>query len=157
MIWRTTLAVGAMIAAPLTVALAQNAPPHAAMDAPATIQFRDLKWQQTNPERGANSPQVAILHESPRATELLIRNPKNFHVPRHWHSADETLLVLQGSFIVKHDGDEQRMTLTPGGALAWVPANMIHEAWTPPDQDTVLYVTTAGKFDINWVDNQPTQ
>src|SRR6516164_2409760 len=54
-------------------------------------EFKDLKWEKTNPEIGARSPEVAILYVDPKtqATHLLIRNPKNFVVPRHWHTANE--------------------------------------------------------------------
>jgi hypothetical protein len=45
--------------------------------------FSGLTWEKTNPELGNNSPEVAILHVNPntKATELLIRTPKDFHVP----------------------------------------------------------------------------
>jgi quercetin dioxygenase-like cupin family protein len=118
---------------------------------PVFKNFTDLKWEKTNPELGDNSPVVAILHENPttKATELIIRSPKNYHVGRHWHTANETITVIRGTFIVGHDGSEEKMELTPG-SYAYMPAKMIHEAWTK-DEEATYFITVDGPFDINWV------
>jgi quercetin dioxygenase-like cupin family protein len=108
-------------------ALAQNAP---AASAHAQYQkYQDLKWEKTNPELGSNSPEIAILHVNPvtQATELLIRSPKNFHVPRHWHSANETITLIRGTFIMEHNDSGNRMELD-AGSFAYIPAKMIHQA-----------------------------
>lgn len=57
--------------------------------------FGDIKWEMIVPELGDQSPEIAFLHVDPqtKATHLMIRVPKNFHVPRHWHSANETHTV----------------------------------------------------------------
>jgi uncharacterized cupin superfamily protein len=43
--------------------------------------------------------------------ELIIHAPKNFHVPRHWHSANETLTIISGTFTMKHDGSDEKVAL----------------------------------------------
>jgi quercetin dioxygenase-like cupin family protein len=113
--------------------------------------FNDLKWEKTNPELGNNSQEAAILHVDPttKATQLIIRAPKNYHVGRHWHSSNETITVIRGTFVVGHDGSEQRMDLTPG-SFAYMPAKMIHDAWTK-DEGATFFITVDGPFDINWV------
>jgi hypothetical protein len=60
--------------------------------------FSDLKWEKT-PD---GVQDIVILHVNPtsKASELIIRAPKNFHVPRHWHSANETLTIISGTFTV---------------------------------------------------------
>jgi quercetin dioxygenase-like cupin family protein len=137
-----------------TAGLAQNAP----ADEPArhafSVKYQDLKWEKTNPEQGTNSPEVAILHQDTKETELFIRSPKNYHVPRHWHSSDETITVLRGTFILKHDGSEDRTTLNVGD-FGYMPAKMVHEAWTGPGEEAVYFITTDGAFDINWVKEPP--
>jgi quercetin dioxygenase-like cupin family protein len=129
-------------------------PSHDASAHPVFRNFSELKWDKTNPELGNNSPEVSVVHESPQETELFIRTPKDFHVARHWHTANETITILQGTFILKHDGSEERVLLGPG-AFAWLPAKMIHEAWTKADEDALYFITTDGKFDINWVEEPP--
>jgi hypothetical protein len=44
-------------------------------------------------------------HES---TELIIRAPKDYHVGKQWHPSNETITVIRGTFVVGHDGSEQR-------------------------------------------------
>jgi quercetin dioxygenase-like cupin family protein len=85
-------------------ATAQEAPPHAVF-----LKFSDLKWEKT-PD---GLQDIVILHVNPvsKASELIIRAPKNFHVPRHWHSANETLTILSGTFTVKHDGSDETVAL----------------------------------------------
>ena len=50
--------------------------------------YDDLQWQTMVPELGADGPQAAIRRVDPKtgATQLLIRMPKQMHVPVHWHS-----------------------------------------------------------------------
>ena len=137
-----------------TAGNAQNAPAHDDAVHAFSTRFQDLKWEKTNPEQGSNSPEVAILHQDAKETELFIRSPRNYHVPRHWHSSDETITVLRGTFILKHDGSDERMTLNVGD-FGYMPAKMIHEAWTGPAEEAVYFVTTDGAFDINWVEGLP--
>ncbi|MEK7329162.1 MAG: hypothetical protein AAB113_00020 [Candidatus Eisenbacteria bacterium] len=49
------------------------------------LNLRDIRWNPIFPELGDRSSQICILHEDPKshATQLLIRLPKNFHVPKH--------------------------------------------------------------------------
>ena len=86
----------------------------------------DMKWE---PLEGGF--EISILYTNPttQATYLVIRGPGNQHVPRHWHSSNETITVLKGTFVVAHDGSEDKTELKAGG-FAYMPAKMIHEAWT---------------------------
>jgi quercetin dioxygenase-like cupin family protein len=150
--WVYALLISSVAFPPSVVA--QNMPSHDAVP-PVSLNFKDLKWEKTNPELGNRSPEVSILHETPQETELLIRTPKDFHVDRHWHSANETITMIHGTFILKHDGSNDRVALNQPGSFAWMPAKMIHEAWTTPDEDALYFITTDGKFDINWVKQPP--
>ena len=118
---------------------------------PEFKKFNELKWEKTNPERGDNSQEVATLHVDPitKATQLIIRAPKDYHVGRHWHSANETITVIRGTFVVGHDGSDERVDLTPG-SFVHMPAKMIHDAWTK-DEGATFFITVDGPFDINWV------
>src|ERR1700757_2240954 len=90
------------------------------------VKAGDMKWE---PLEGGF--EISILYTNPttQASYLVIRGPGNLHVPRHWHTANETITVLKGTFVVAHDGSEATTELTPG-SFAYMPAKMIHEAWT---------------------------
>ena len=100
--WLGAIAI-CMVVSP---ALAQNA---SSSDASVHAMFQksqDLKWEKINPEMGSKSAEIAILHVNPttQATEMLIRTPKDTHVPKHWHTANETITVIHGTFIMAHEG-----------------------------------------------------
>jgi quercetin dioxygenase-like cupin family protein len=98
---------------------------------------------------------MTILHVDPttHATQLMIRTPKNFHVPRHWHTANETHTVVSGTITFEHEGG-QREELGPGSYM-YMPSKMIHQAGTPPDEGSLLFITVDGPWDVNWVDGPP--
>src|SRR5918995_1449389 len=124
--WLGAIAIS-MVVSP---ALAQNAPSSDASVHAVFQKYQDLKWEKINPELGSKSAEIVTLHVNPtsQATEMLIRTPKDTHVPRHWHTANETITVIHGTFIVKHDGSSDRVPLE-AGSFAYMPAKMIHEAW----------------------------
>jgi quercetin dioxygenase-like cupin family protein len=116
--------------------------------------YGDLEWQPIVPELGADSPQVSILRVDPHteATQLLIRVPKQMHVPIHWHSANETHTVIRGTFVFEHDG--QRHELGPGG-FNYLPARILHQAWA--SDDALVFITVDAGWDVNWVSGPPTR
>jgi quercetin dioxygenase-like cupin family protein len=99
------------------------------------------------PEMGKYSPMRTVLHEHPvnHSIQFLIRMPPNFHVPAHFHSANETHTVIEGTFIISVKG--KKVALSPGG-FNYTPARMMHEAWTPPNQGALIFVTIDGPYDI---------
>jgi quercetin dioxygenase-like cupin family protein len=123
-------------------AFAQTAP-----DAMAKAVKADaMKWEPLG-----GGFEISILYTNPttRATYLVIRGPGNQHVPRHWHSSNESITVVKGTFVVAHDGSEDKTALTSGGFL-YMPAKMIHEAWTGAEGAT-YFITVDGKWDVNFV------
>ena len=137
-------------------AFAQTRQPHPGhRDDAIYLKSQDMKWDRIIPELGENSPEIAILHIDPntQATKLMIRVPKDFHVPKHWHTANETHTIVSGTFIMEHI-DGQRHELGPG-SFNYVPAKAVHQAWTKPDVGTVLFITVDGAWDVNWVEGPP--
>jgi quercetin dioxygenase-like cupin family protein len=116
--------------------------------------YEELKWQTMAPELGTASPQAAILRVDPKtqATQLLIRIPKQLHVPMHWHSANETHTVIRGRWTFEHDG--MRHDLGPGG-FNYIPAKAHHQAWA--SDDALVFITVDGAWDVNWVAGPPTK
>jgi mannose-6-phosphate isomerase-like protein (cupin superfamily) len=113
-----------------------------------------MQWQRIFPELGERSSEIAILHSDPSsgATRLMIRVPKDFHVPLHWHSANETHTVLSGTFVMECEGRRESL---PAGSFNYVPSKMRHQAWTTPDEGALLFITVDGPWDINWVNGPP--
>jgi len=129
--------------------------PRASHDQAIYLKFPDITWGKIVPELGDRSPEIAILHVDPstQATKLMIRVPKDFHVPKHWHTANETHTIVSGAFIMQHDGG-QREELGPG-SFNYVPSKAVHQAWTKPEDGTMLFITVDGTWDVNWVDGPP--
>ena len=117
------------------------------------LKFENLKWDKIVPELGERSSEITILRVDPKtqATQLMIRIPKNFHVPMHWHTANETHTVISGTFVLECDG--LRDTLRAGG-FNYVPSKMIHQAWTT-DDGSLVFITVDKAWDINWVGGPP--
>jgi quercetin dioxygenase-like cupin family protein len=145
-----------LFAAALGVAQSQSSGTPAAGGASLAMsaRYEDLKWQAIVPELGNDSPQISILRVDPKtnATQLLIRTPKKMHVPMHWHSANETHTMIQGTAVFEHEG--KREELGPGG-FNYIPAKMQHQAWT--SEGSVVFITVDGAWDVNWVGNPPTK
>jgi mannose-6-phosphate isomerase-like protein (cupin superfamily) len=118
------------------------------------VAYEDLKWQTIIPELGPDSPQISILRVDPatQATQLLIRVPKQVHVPMHWHGANETHTVVRGNWTFEHDG--ARQLLGPGG-FNYIPAKMHHQAWA--SDGALVFITVDGAWDVNWVNGPPTK
>ena len=62
-----------------------------------------------------------LIYEDPKthAVQTLVRMPKGYTLPRHAHTADETMLVLKGKLVLEFEGREE--TLAQGG-YAVIPA-----------------------------------
>src|SRR5207248_8332754 len=111
--------------------------------------YQDLKWEKILPDLGESSPEISILHVDAKtqATKLMIRTPKAIHIRKHWHSANETHTIIQGTAVFSCDG------LVPG-SFNYMPAKMIHEAWLPAG--SLTFITVDGAWDLNWVEGAPT-
>jgi quercetin dioxygenase-like cupin family protein len=132
------LASGLIIGTMLSPAFAQ--------EMPYAVPPNNMKWE---PLEGGFD--ISFLYTNPKteATYLIIRGPGNAHVPRHWHTANETITVLRGTFVLGHDGSEDKTELAAGG-FGYMPARMIHEAWTK-DEGATYFITVDGKWDVNFV------
>ena len=128
-----------------------------ATNAPMFVPLPDVKWSRMpaipgRPAPGPSDPwpEIAILRVAPvtSATQLMIRVPNDFHVPPHWHTANETHTIVRGTFIMECEG--RRAELGPG-AFNYMPSKMVHQAWTNPVEETLLFITVDGAWDVNFV------
>jgi mannose-6-phosphate isomerase-like protein (cupin superfamily) len=120
---------------------------------PIFQKLTDAKWNKILPDLGESSPEICILRVDPttQATQLLIRTRKAIHVRKHWHTANETHTIINGTAVLACDG--KRAEIGPGG-FNFMPARMVHEAWLPAD--SLTFITVDGAWDINWVEGPPT-
>jgi quercetin dioxygenase-like cupin family protein len=120
------------------------------------INSRDMKWQKMVPELGDASPEIVILYVDPhtQATQLMIRCPQAMHVPKHWHTGNETHTIIRGSFVLDYEG--LRREIGPGD-FNYMPAKMVHEGWVKPDKDgfVIFFITVDRAWDIHWVEGPP--
>lgn len=118
------------------------------------VRFKDLKWDKMQPDLGDRSAEITLLRVDPttKATHLMIRVPKDFHVPKHWHSSNETHTVISGTFIMECEGKREALST---GSWNYVPSKIPHEAWTKPNEGALLYITVDAGWDINWVGGPP--
>lgn len=122
---------------------------------PIFTRYGAVRWERIFPKLGTRSPEISILHVDPtsHATQLLLRVPRDFYVSKHWHSANETHTIVSGTFVMDSAG--KRVELGPG-SFNFMPAKMVHEAWTKPNEGTVLFITVDGAWDVNFVEGPPT-
>jgi mannose-6-phosphate isomerase-like protein (cupin superfamily) len=120
---------------------------------PLFAKLTDAKWDRIVPDLGADSPEICILHVEPatKATELLIRSSKAIHVRKHWHTANETHTMIQGTATFACEG--HKAELGPGG-FNYMPAKMVHEAWL--SAGSLIFITVDAAWDTNWVEGAPT-
>ena len=116
--------------------------------------FEDIQWQPLLPGYGPGGPEVVLLHTHPttQATQLMIKMPGEFDVPKHWHSANETHFLLQGRVIFTCDGHG---TDQGPGSFNYIPARMVHSAVSRPGDDAIAFITVDGAWDVNWVEGPP--
>ena len=110
------------------MATAQTPDQHSS-DPAMLMNLSEVKWEKIMPDLGNNSPEISVLHVDPKthATQLFIRLPKNFHVPQHWHTANETHTIVTGSCIFQCEGKRGELSI---GGFNYMPAKMVHEAWS---------------------------
>ena len=151
---RTTIVTLLLSVLPGAALVAQQSGTDAKAGQATGARYEDLQWQAIIPDLGDDSPLISILRVDPvtRATHLLIRVPKQIHVPMHWHGANETHTVIRGNWTFEHEG--RRDQLGPGG-FNYIPAKMHHQAWA--SDEALVFITVDSAWDVNWVSGPPTK
>lgn len=113
----------------------------------ATVKFEgdDLKCLHSATENGDpdTGPSTLILKAAP-----------NCKVGWHYHTAEEQLIVTQGSVQAEMDG-VAAATLESGG-FAMMPSKVKHRFSCESKTECVMFVTFDRKYDIVWLkDNSP--
>jgi hypothetical protein len=153
----TLLAFAFLYAAPALAADAEKKAEPAkksdAMKGEATsVNAAEVKFGPAPPDlpKGA---ELAVLHGDPGKPHpftIRLKMPAGYKIPPHWHTKDEQLTILSGTFIL-HMGDTMdapASNLTAGG-YHFLPGKMHHAAETKGE--TILQLDGVGPFDIHYL------
>jgi len=120
---------------------------------PVTVSADEVKFGPAPPTlpKGA---QLAVLFGDPGkkgAFAVRFKFPDGYVVPPHWHSNDEQLTVLSGTFLMKMGDKWDAATATSmgPGAFHFLPGKMHHSAGAKGE--TVLQLQSTGPFDIHYL------
>jgi hypothetical protein len=116
------------------------------------INAADIQWGDAPPVLPKDA-QIAVLYGNPfkkGAYALRLKMPDGYKIPPHWHTLDEQLTILSGTFTL-HMGDSMDApahTLEAGG-YHFLPAKMHHAAEVKGE--TILQLNGVGPFDIHYL------
>jgi quercetin dioxygenase-like cupin family protein len=93
---------------------------------------------------------AAILHGNPRSepASVLLKLASGCRVPWHWHTANETLLVISGRGKVEMK-DGPPLEFAPG-AYASLPSRHLHQAIC--SHECLIFNGADAPFDVHYVD-----
>jgi quercetin dioxygenase-like cupin family protein len=116
-----------------------------------TISADEIKW---GPAPGAfpAGAQIAVLHGDPHKKApfaLRFKMPDGYRIAPHWHTQDEQLTILSGTFVLAMGDDEKDAHALQAGAYHFLPGKMHHSA--SAKGDVVLELHGVGPFDIHYV------
>ncbi len=117
-----------------------------------SLNASDLKWGEAPPDYPKGG-QVAVLHGDPSKNgtfALRFKMPDGYKIPPHWHTQDEQLTVISGTFML-HMGDTMDAAAhsLEAGAYHSLPGKMHHAA--EAKGETVVQVEGKGPFDIHYL------
>lgn len=114
---------------------------------------KDLQWGPAPPAlpKGA---QLAVLHGDPGKSApfvLRLKVPAGYRLAPHWHSQDEQLTVISGTFYLGLGDtvDTKAAHALPAGGFHYLPAKAHHYAYSKGP--TVVQVSGTGPFDITYL------
>ncbi|MBO0698064.1 MAG: cupin domain-containing protein [Zavarzinella sp.] len=113
----------------------------------------DVKWVDGPPGLPPGA-QMAVLDGDPTKPGLFTvraKMPDGYIVPPHWHSADENLTIISGSFGlgVGDKLEPSKVRYLPAGSYARLGKEERHYAICKGE--TVIQVHAVGPFDIHYV------
>lgn len=125
---------------------------HPSMPAATFVAADQIQWGEAPPvlPKGA---QIAVLYGDPFKTgpyTLRLKMPAAYKIPPHWHTQDEQLTVLSGTFLL-YMGDTMVIpprTLATDG-YHFLPGKAHHAAEVA--SETVLQIHGMGPFDIHYL------
>jgi quercetin dioxygenase-like cupin family protein len=122
-------------------------------DAHSLMAPKDMKWGPAPPSlpKGAK---VTVLQGDPGKSGpfvLRLMTPGAYAIPPHWHSQDEQLTVISGTFYLGLGDkvDAKKATGLPAGGFHFLPAKAQHYAFSKGP--AVVQVSGNGPFDVTYL------
>jgi quercetin dioxygenase-like cupin family protein len=152
---KTMIWTGALCAAALSVAALAHDKNEKAAAKPAkqavTLSPADIKWGPA-PAVLPKGGEIAVLHGDPfkkGAFALRLKMPDGYRVAPHWHTLDEELTVISGTFVLGMGDKEGDAHALEAGSYHYLPGKAHHYA--AAKGDTVVQVNGMGPFDIHYL------
>lgn len=126
--------------------------PAMAADQHAVFTPDAIKWAPAPPlPAGATWSVLYGNPGEPGPFIIRVKFPNGYQVPAHWHSQDEIITVISGTFGAGMGGtaDHDKVQPLTAGGLVTMPAKMPHYAVM--SQETVVQINGMGPFDLNYV------
>ena len=117
-----------------------------------TLNPTELKWGDA-PAVFPKGAQLAVLHGNPFAPgafAVRLKLPDQYKLLPHWHTQDEQLTVLSGTFVL-HMGDSMEANghEIAAGGYHFLPGKMHHAALARGE--TIVQVHGNGPFDLHYL------
>jgi hypothetical protein len=112
------------------------------------VNFDDIQWIELTKTDPKVYTATLKIDDSTGATQMLWKFPANAVGPCHWHTSNESNVVVKGSITMRHMGTSGA-TLAVGG-FSYVPKKMNHQLTSGPTE-TVVFSSLDGRFDLNIV------
>jgi hypothetical protein len=134
-------------------ASADSGSKHAAKAEAHTVLADQVKYGPVPPALPSGA-QIAVLHGDPFKKGVFtvrLQMPDGYRIPPHWHTQDEQLTVLSGTFKLGMGDkvDEASMQSLGAGSYHYLPGKMHHYA--AAQGATVLELHGMGPFDIHYL------
>ena len=146
------LAVALLVAAPTARGAEAKKKGAAAKPQAMSVNADDIQWGDA-PRELPKGGQIAVLHGDPSkkgAFTLRFKMPDGYKIPPHWHTQDEQLTVVSGTFLLRM-GDTMDVPAHDlgAGAFHYLPGKAHHAA--EAKGETVVQVHGMGPFDIHYL------
>ena len=118
------------------------------------MNMSEVKWGDAPPvfPKGAKMAVLAGDPGKPGPFVARLMTPANYKIAPHWHSADEDLTVISGTFYLAEGDklDTKNAHAMKAGGFHHLPAKTHHFAYSKGP--TVVQINSMGPFDITYLD-----
>lgn len=83
---------------------------------------------------------IAVLHGDPAGNnaDVFFKVPAGAHIPHHWHTSAERMILVSGELSLTYDGQETKVMRT--GDYAYGPAKLPHEGQCAAGDPCILFI-----------------
>jgi mannose-6-phosphate isomerase-like protein (cupin superfamily) len=128
-------------------------PAAAAVPKHTILKASEMQWGPA-PDSLPAGAQMSVLDGDPsKAGPFVIRAklPDGYKVPPHWHTSDEHVTVMSGTFLIGigDTWDDKTITTLDAGGYAKLPKN--HHHYAGAKGETILQIHAVGPFGITYL------